>query len=183
PVTIIQMLWINIVMDTLAGLAFAGEPPLAEYMREKPKRRDETIINRYMYSQILFTGSYSVVMCVFFLKSRFTQTAFHFHAHNDYFITAFFALFIFAAIFNCFSARTNRLNLLANILHNPAFIFIMMLIAVVQIVMIYMGGSVFRTTGLSTSDLWRVIMIASTVIPVDLTRKVLLRLYGRKGTL
>ncbi|NLC43507.1 MAG: calcium-translocating P-type ATPase, PMCA-type, partial [Clostridiales bacterium] len=49
PVTIIQMLWINIVMDTLAGLAFAGEPPLAEYMREKPKRRDETIINRYMY--------------------------------------------------------------------------------------------------------------------------------------
>lgn len=183
PVTIIQMLWINIVMDTLAGLAFAGEPPLAEYMREKPKRRDETIINRYMYSQILFTGSYSVVMCVFFLKSRFTQMAFQFHADGDYFITAFFALFIFAAIFNCFNARTNRLNLLANILSNPAFVFIMVLIAVVQIMMIYMGGSVFRTTGLSTSDLWRVIMLASTVIPIDLTRKLILRLYGRKGTL
>ncbi len=170
-------------MDTLAGLAFAGEPPLAEYMREKPKRRDETIINRYMYSQIAFTGGFSVVMCVVFLKSRFSQIAFNFHANSDYFITAFFALFIFAAIFNCFNARTNRLNLLANILHNPAFIFIMILIGVVQIVMIYMGGSVFRTTGLSTTDLWRVIMIASTVIPVDLTRKVILRLYGRIGTI
>jgi Ca2+-transporting ATPase len=183
PVTIIQMLWINIVMDTLAGLAFAGEPPLAEYMREKPKRRDETIINRYMYSQIVFTGGYSVIMCIFFLKSRLTQLAFHFNANSDYFTTAFFALFIFVAIFNCFNSRTNRLNLLANILSNPAFILIMLLIAIVQIIMIYMGGSVFRTTGLSTSDLWRVILIASTVIPVDLTRKVLLRLYGRKGTL
>ncbi|HZK33716.1 MAG TPA: calcium-translocating P-type ATPase, PMCA-type, partial [Bacillota bacterium] len=76
PVTIIQMLWINIVMDTLAGLAFAGEAPLPEYMRERPKRRDEPIMNRYMYSQIVFTGIYTVSMCVFFLKSHTMQTIF-----------------------------------------------------------------------------------------------------------
>ena len=183
PVTIVQMLWINIVMDTLAGLAFAGEAPLSEYMREKPKRRDEPIINRYMYSQILFTGIYTLIMCIFFLKSQTIQLAFNFHTHEEYFITAFFALFIFAGVFNSFSARTYRLNLFSHIFSNFSFIFIMTFVALVQILIIYLGGSVFRTTGLIIEDLIKVIIMASTVIPVDMARKLFLRLYGRKGTL
>ena len=50
PVTVVQMLWINIIMDTLGGLAFAGEAPIADYMKEKPKRREEPILNKYMIS-------------------------------------------------------------------------------------------------------------------------------------
>ena len=69
PVTVIQMLWVNMVMDTLAGLAFAFEPPLLEYMNEKPKKKTESIINRYMISEILFTGIYSAILCIVFLKS------------------------------------------------------------------------------------------------------------------
>ena len=69
PVTVIQMLWVNMVMDTLAGLAFAFEPPLLEYMREKPKKKNESIINRYMISEIVFTGIYSAIICIIFLKS------------------------------------------------------------------------------------------------------------------
>ena len=52
PVTIMQMLWINIIMDTLGGLAFAGEPPLEEYMEQPPKRREEPVLSRYMLGQI-----------------------------------------------------------------------------------------------------------------------------------
>ena len=59
PVTVIQMLWINMVMDTLSGIAFAYEPPLLEYMNEVSKRRDEPIINNYMKNEIFVTGVYS----------------------------------------------------------------------------------------------------------------------------
>ena len=69
PVTVIQMLWVNMVMDTLAGLAFAYEPPLIEYMNELPKKRNESIINKYMVSEILFTGIYSAVICLLFLNA------------------------------------------------------------------------------------------------------------------
>ena len=57
PVTVTQMLWINIMMDTLAGLAFAGEAPQRAYMEEPPKRRREPIITKKMLSQILITGT------------------------------------------------------------------------------------------------------------------------------
>ena len=65
PVTVIQMLWINMVMDTLAGIAFSFEPPLKEYMDEKPKAKNENIINRYMKDEILH-WSILALMCVFF---------------------------------------------------------------------------------------------------------------------
>ena len=67
PVTVKQMLWINMVMDTLAALAFAFEPPLLEYMNEKPKKKDESIINSYMASDIAITGNYTTLLCILFL--------------------------------------------------------------------------------------------------------------------
>ena len=69
PVTVVQMLWINIIMDTLGGLAFAGEAALPEYMKEPPKRRDEPILNGYMLNQIGFLGAFTVGLCILFLKS------------------------------------------------------------------------------------------------------------------
>lgn len=53
PVTVIQMLWINMIMDTLAGIAFSYEPPLKEYMEEPPKKKHENILNRYMLDEII----------------------------------------------------------------------------------------------------------------------------------
>ena len=61
PVTVIQMLWINMVMDTLAGFAFSYEPPLNEYMEELPKKRDESIISSYMFQEILVMGIYWIL--------------------------------------------------------------------------------------------------------------------------
>ena len=66
PVTVIQMLWVNMVMDTLAGVAFAYEPPLEEYMQEPPKKREEKILNQYMIHEIVFIGIYSFLLCLFF---------------------------------------------------------------------------------------------------------------------
>lgn len=171
PITVLQMLWVNMVMDTLAGLAFAGEPPLPEYMKEKPKRRDEPIINRYMYNQILVSGLFTTLLCVVFLKLPAIQLMYRRDGGDEYFMTAFFAMFIFAGVFNSFNARTTRLNILAHIWKNKAFVVIMLLVSAVQLLIIYFGGSILRTTGLSLYELQFVILLALLVIPVDFIRK------------
>lgn len=181
PVTVLQMLWINMVMDTLAGLAFSGETPLKEYMREKPKKRDEPIMNRYMWSQILFTGTYTSALCLLFLRLPAIARLFREGDNNAYLMSAFFGFFIFASIFNSFNARTNRLNLFAHIWRNRSFVIVIGLVACVQLLLIYFGGSLFRTIGLSAGELQAVLLLAFTVVPCDLLRKLLLRLYGRKG--
>jgi len=166
-------------MDTLAGLAYAGEAPLPEYMREAPKRRTEPIINKYMFNQIITTGLYTTFLSLLFFKLPFFATAFR----NDerYLLTAFFALFIFAGVFNSLNARTNRINLLAHIERNRMFISVMFMVVVMQVLLIYYGGAVFRTTGLRLQELALVVALASTVIIFDLGRKVFLRLHNRKG--
>ena len=181
PVTVIQMLWINMVMDTLAAIAFSYEPPLKEYMTEKPKSKDEQIINKYMLGEILFTGSYSSLMCILFLKLPIIQKVFRGATTDKYLMTAFFGLFIFMGIFNSFNARTHRLNLLSNINKNNAFITVIIFIIIVQIILIYHGGEVFRTYGLSYLEFIVMILLSLTVIPIDYIRKIYLRHKGIVG--
>ena len=181
PVTVIQMLWINMVMDTLAGIAFSFEPPLKEYMNEKPKRKNENIINRYMKDEIIFTGAYSALMCVFFLKSPFIHSIFRDSIDDRYLMTAFFGLFIFMGIFNCFNARTHRLNLFAHLSKNKVFLFIILFILIVQILLIYYGGDLFRAYGLSPFEFEVMILLSLTVVPVDWLRKIYLRKHGEIG--
>lgn len=182
PVTVMQMLWINIIMDTLAGLAFAGEAPLAEYMEEPPKRREEPILNRYMLNQILCTGGFTVTLCVLFLRLDLSKYLFRYNIQPIYWMTAFFALFIFSGIFNSFNARTTRLNLLSHLRKNPSFLFIMAVVTAIQITLIYYGGNLFRTAGLTPRELLIVLCLAALVIPFDILRKSIIRLCHRHGT-
>ncbi len=178
PVTVIQMLWINMVMDTLAGLAFSCEPALDEYMEELPKRRNEAIINKYMFNEIGVMGIYSSFICLFFLKSSFIRGLFRYSSSDKYLLTAFFGLFIFISIFNCFNARTYRLNILHDIFKNRMFLGIIFLVVLVQIIMIYYGGNIFRTSGLTLTEFVVMIIISLSVIPVDFLRKVILKRRG-----
>ncbi|MDR0293129.1 MAG: cation-translocating P-type ATPase [Oscillospiraceae bacterium] len=175
PITVIQMLWINMVMDTLAGLAFGGEPALLEYMREKPKRRDEPIINGYMRREIALGGLYAVAVCLWFLKSPVTAELFSGQAQ---FMTAFFALFMFMGIFQSLCARTHHVNLADHLAANKPFIGIMGLVAAAQTALIYTGGAVFRTAGLAPGQLIFVLLLASTAVFAHLLRIIL---YEQRG--
>ena len=171
PVTVMQMLWINMIMDTLAGLAFAYEEPLLSYMDEKPKSKKEPIINKYMYEEIVFTGLYSSLLCILFLKIPFVKSLIRYDVNDKYFLTAFFALFVFMGIFNAFNTRTNKYNLFYGIKNNKVFLIIFMLVAIMQIYFIYYGGIIFRTYGLNLKELLIVLGLAFSVVPVDLFRK------------
>jgi P-type Ca2+ transporter type 2C len=185
PLTIIQLLWINIIMDTLAAIAFGGEPALERVMEEKPVSREENIVSKYMASSIIVGGLYITALSIFFLsyepfKELFVRDGV---MNSEVFLSAFFNLFIFLIVFNSFNARTEKLNLLDNISRNMVFIQIIGLIIVLQVVFTYIGGPVLRTVGLEPMEWLYIMSLALTIIPVDLIRKMVLRSSSVKTTL
>ncbi len=171
PITVVQMLWINIIMDTLGALAFAGEAPTAELMKESPKRRSEPLLSGEMLAQIGYCGSLTLLLSALFLSSQSIRNAFGFSDSPVLFLSAFFGLFIFLGIANCFIARTPRLNLTAHLKENRAFIVIMTLVVLIQLCMIYFGGSIFRAAPLPLGKLLSIVLLAVSVIPAELLRR------------
>jgi P-type Ca2+ transporter type 2C len=178
PLTMTQLLWLNIIMDTLAGLAFAGEAALQRYMREKPLRRDEPLITADMWSSILINGGIIALLSIVFLTSGFTQSWFS-GGHTvgtpeatAKFLTAFFAFFVFIQVFNTFNARTQGLNLFEHLFDNRLFSIIIPGIMAIQVFFITYGGEILRTVGLSVQEWIIVLLLAVVIIPVDLLRKV-----------
>lgn len=175
PITVIQMLWINIIMDTLGALAFAGEAAVKDVMKEKPKKLSEGLLSKYMIGHILFSGLSTVTICLTFLCSEKIRAFYGANIDPTRHLGAFFGLFIFLGIFNCFTARTSRINLMAHLEKNRAFIIIMILIVAVQTLMIYFGGATFRTLPLSFTELSFVVTLAFMIVPADILWKVFLR--------
>jgi calcium-translocating P-type ATPase len=175
PLSVLQMLWVNMVMDTLAGLAFSGEPALTRYLRQKPKRREEPIINRETAVQVAVMGAFTMLLCLWFLVSRWIQAMFLPVQDKPVLLTAFFAVFIYAGIFNSFSARTDRMNLTDHILGNKAFVIVMSCVFLVQTCLIFWGGSLFRAYGLTVRQWLFCILLSVLVIPIDLLRKAIRR--------
>ena len=182
PVTVVQMLWINIIMDTLGGLAFAGEAPRAEYMKEKPKRRDEPILSSYMAWRILSLGIFSILLCLIFLKAPAMTSFFRSDGSNIYLLTAFFAFYIFSSVISCFAVRTDSLNLFDGITKNKGFLIIMLLIAVIQVAFIYLGGAVLRTAPLTAIELRATLAFSLCIIPFDFLFKTVFALKGKNNS-
>ncbi len=176
PITIVQMLWLNMIMDTFAGVAFSYEAPLLEYMYEPPKKKDTPIMNKYMYSEIIWTGMYCATLCILFLKLPIFKVLIR--PGEKYLMTAYFAMFIFMGIFNAFNARTTRINTFANLSKNKVFIGIFSFIFIAQLWIIYNGGDIFRTYGLTLNELILVLILSLTVFPIDWLRKYILKKKG-----
>jgi len=170
PITVIQMLWINLIMDTLAGLAFAGEPPLDVYMKEQPKPREARILTRQMLSHILRMGLFTLTLCLLFLLLPVTEAFFPDTASR---MCAFFMLFVFAGLCNAFAARTADTHLLRGLKDNRPFLLIMAASATIQLFLMRVGGTLFRTVPLSGRELLLITLLALTVIPIDLLGKIL----------
>ena len=112
-----------------------------------------------------------------FIVSRFRVTP-----DNLCHMTAFFALFIFSSVFNCFNARTDRLRLLSGIGNNRTFIFIVLSVLTVQLVFVYLGGSLLRTMPLLPSEMLTTMLVSLLVFPAEFARKLLWRaLVGKEG--
>ena len=175
PLTLIQLLWVNLVMDTLAALAFGGEPALESYMKQKPIQRNANIIDKYMYSAILVNGISIAIACIYFLTSKSVHSAFGRQVEGKLkdivFFTAFFAFFIFCTAWNAFNVRVKSINITENIFLNKGFLFVITLIFIVQISFSYIFGEILRTVSLTFDEWFTVISSSSFIIPIDILRK------------
>ena len=175
PLSITQILWVNLVMDTLTALAFGGEPALKRYMKEQPKRRDEAIVSKYMWSEIITGSLWIFLLSMGMLVLHEADSFFRDDPSNKYLLTGYFAFFIFISVFNAFNTRTEQLNLFDNIKGNHGFLKILSLIVVVQICMTYFGGNILRCYGLTATEWLFILVLAFTIIPVDFIRKLYYR--------
>jgi Ca2+-transporting ATPase len=180
PLTLIQLLWVNLVMDTLAALAFGGEPALTTYMHEPPIARRAPIIDFAMWTQIVMNGLFVGLSSIVFLTwdpvlELFTRKGV---PNQAVFLTAFFDYFIFANNFNALNVRTPKINIFDNITLNQGFLAVTCLIFFVQILFTYLGGDVLRTVWLERQEWVYVVLLSSLIIPYDAGRKVLLGALG-----
>ncbi len=171
PLTITQILWINLVMDTLAALAFGGEPALEKYLQETPKKRSAPIVSKKMLLSIVTGGMYMTIMAIAFYKSAWVDHLFRNAPDHIYTYTGFFCTYIFMAVANGFNVRVSGMNLLENINLNKGFLQVMALIVLIQVVLTYIGGRVLRTTPLNMHEWLVVVAFSLSIIIIDLLRK------------
>ena len=179
PLKITHILWINLVMDGLGALALGSEPALKNYMLEKPKSRTQSIVSGKMMNQILFAGAWVTILSFIFLKAPFFVNMFD--GNTTEHMTAYFSMFVLCAVFNGFNVRSTSVNVFEHIKENMSFIKVMGVIVVVQIVLTLIGGEVFSCTPISPSHWVVVILMALTIIPVDMIRKVIVNTLNKKS--
>lgn len=170
-VAAVQILVINIVMDSLNSLSFGGEPAKDEYMKEKPIPKGSKLLSKETIGQI----AVSVVAFIALFGLTLTpQIQTIFGNNESIYATARFALLIYAATFNGFNIRTDGFNLFKGIGKNKLFVEIAIAIFVLTFVLAQFGGAIMGCTAMNLIQWLTVIAIAFLIIPIDLVRKAIL---------
>lgn len=184
PLTVTQMLWVNLIMDTFAALALASLPPDKHVMQEKPRPLKAHIITPAMGRTIIGTGILFVLILFGLLQYfRYNDiTAFSqikitgiFHDYlrfenngqlSGYELSLFFTLFVMIQFWNMFNAKafaTGR-SALSSIKESPGLISVGLIIIIGQIIIVTFGGKMFNTTPLTCADWWQITLTTSAVL-------------------
>ena len=212
PLKVTHLLFVNLVMDSLGAIMLGNEPALKKYMSEKPRRRDESIISKAMMAQIITMGAWLTAISFLFLKLPFfTQfftgtmakytsaeiSALNLSADlkdmpNDIMLTGYFVLFILAALANGFNVRDNGFGIFKDLGENKNFIKVMVTIILIQALIVNCAliplapfkfiGNMFSCVPFGLSGWCVVIVLALTMIPVDLIRKAVIGAGKEKTT-
>ena len=179
PLKVTHLLFVNLVMDGLGAIMLGNEPALEKYMDEKPRRRDESIISKQMMGQILTMGLWLTVVSFVYLKAPFFKNLFE---NEEQHLTGYFVLFIVNALFNGFNVRDDGAEIFKGLDLNPGFLKVFFAIILVQAVIVNAGlipfvvfddwiGEMFSCVPFGIKGWIAAILLAVTMIPVDLIRK------------
>ena len=164
----VQILVINIVMDSLNSLSFGGEPAKDEYMLEKPIPKGSKLLSKNTLGQIMV----SVVSFIAIFGLTLLPQIQNVYGNNEaVYATARFALIIYMATFNGFSIRTDGMNLFKGISKNKLFVEIAVAIFALTFVLAQFGGAIMGCTAMTAVQWLVTIGLAFLVIPIDLVRK------------
>lgn len=162
PLTVTQILWVNIIMDTFAALALASLPPSHEVMHDRPRKPSQFIITRPMARGILFVGSvFFIIMFVFLIWCERHGSGSIIDVHE---LTLFFTTFVMLQFWNLFNAKCLGSNYSAfrHFWRDRGLILVLALTFVGQWLIVTFGGRMFRTLPLSFTE-WTVIIVATGV--------------------
>lgn len=174
PLTVTQMLWVNLIMDTFAAGALASLPPNKEVMKDKPRKNEAFIITPPMRNQILWVGL-AFVAFLMGLLYYFTDAEGEINRHD---LACFFTIFVMLQFWNLFNAKAFATGKSAfnGLLHDTGFITVALLIIIGQFFIVTFGGDVFRTVALPWQD-W-LLIIGSTSLVLWIGE--IFRLFGKK---
>lgn len=160
PLTVTQMLWVNLIMDTFAALALATEPPHQSVMDHPPRNPNSFIISPIMMNNILITGLGFLIFLIGFLLYLKQDNLI-----TEYELSIFFAVFVFLQFWNLFNARCLGLTQSAyqGLFTNKGFVAIACSIFLGQVLIIQFGGTIFRTVPLSILD-WLLIILGTSIV-------------------
>ena len=162
PLTVTQILWVNLIMDTFAALALASLPPSHEVMKEKPRKASDFIINRSMGTGILFCGiSFFVVMFAFLVYCERRGRG----GVDTHELTWFFTTFVMLQFWNLFNAKALGSNRSAfrHFLQDKGMQLVLLLVLVGQWLIVTFGGEMFRTQPLSLKE-WAIIIGSTSLV-------------------
>src|SRR5512136_1651721 len=177
PFTIIQILWINIIMDTLAAFALCSEAPHRGLMRHRPVPQDAEIVTPFMWLSIFVTGT-----CLILAGLVQMATGFLGGSTPEEVGTVFFAGFIMAAVWNGINCRALDGKMPPFFKGNPVFFVIMGLVVAVQVAIVQYGGAVFATVPLSAMQWITIILASASVLVVGFVLRIVYRINrSRRG--
>ncbi len=179
PLKVTHLLFVNLVMDGLGAIMLGNEPALEKYMSEKPRRKDENIVSREMMTQIVIMGIWLTVLSFVYLKADIFKNMF---ATEEQHLTSYFVLFIASALFNGFNVRNDGYGIFKGLNENTGFLKVFFGIIVIQALIVNSGlvpleifkwiGNMFSCVPFGLTGWIVVFILAFTMIPVDLIRKV-----------
>jgi Ca2+-transporting ATPase len=164
PFTVLQLLWINVIMDTLASLALCSEPPLAHVMVQPPKKRDDDIVTPAMITTILSTASFFVVAMLGLLISvKVVTPQGTWLIHHE---GLFFSVYVFFQVWNLVNCRslTPEQSGLSGLWRNPIFIAVACGVAIGQIIIVTFAGPIFKVKPLGPLEWLAVIAGTSSIL-------------------
>lgn len=169
--TVVQLLVVNLAMDTLAAIAFGSEPALKEFMRDKPVPRRESIVTKNMLIQVAISGLFITAVC---LGIRFIEPVCKLigACENTVYLNAtVFATFMMAITFNGLNARTEHMNPFEHIGRNRNFLLVMGGLLLLTILFVTFGGNVLSVAPLDVTTWLICAVIAFLVVPINMLRK------------
>lgn len=180
PLKVTHLLFVNLVMDGLGAIMLGNEPALEKYMKEAPRRRDESIVSKKMMAQIVTMGLWLTIVSFAFLKIPFFNNFFETEAQK---LTAYFVLFIVSALFNGFNVRDDGFGIFKGLNENTGFLKVFFTIILVQALIVNAGlvpflgwlGKMFSCVPFSIVGWGVVVLLAVTMIPIDLLRKLVVK--------